>query len=108
MVRDVHVSSLTCAGLKTLAPAVQYLAGELAVERGTVLPLRAAHNTVAMRWDVEEADYLNLAKPDAAFPPHQFAMLADSRRNEVRRSGTGHAYKWSKDRRQCIYICWQG
>ena len=32
---------------------MQYLAGELAVEAGMVLPLRAAHNTVAMRFDVE-------------------------------------------------------
>lgn len=32
---------------------MQYLAGELAVEAGMVLPLRAAHNTVAMRFDIE-------------------------------------------------------
>jgi hypothetical protein len=32
---------------------VQYLAGELAVEAGMVLPLRAAHNTMAMRFDIE-------------------------------------------------------
>ena len=41
------------SGLKTLRPAVQYLAGELAVEAGMVLPLQAAHNTVAMRFDIE-------------------------------------------------------
>jgi type III protein arginine methyltransferase len=41
------------SGLRTLQPAVQYLAGELAVEAGMVLPLRAAHNTVAMRFDIE-------------------------------------------------------
>lgn len=32
---------------------------------------------------LQEAEYLNLAKPDASFPPRQFAMLADSTRNEV-------------------------
>ncbi len=72
------------AGLKTLGPAVQYLAGEMAVEAGMVLPLRAAHNTVRLRFDVEEAEYLNLTKADTSFPPRQFAMLADARRNEVR------------------------
>lgn len=49
-----------------------------------VLPLRAAHNTVRLRFDVEEAEYLNLTKADGSFPPRQFAMLADARRNEVR------------------------
>jgi type III protein arginine methyltransferase len=44
---------LMASGLKTLQPAVQYLAGELAVEAGMVMPLRAAHNTVAMRFDIE-------------------------------------------------------
>lgn len=71
------------AGLQTLGPAVQYLPGEMAVESGMVLPLRAAHNTVRLRFDVEAAEYLNLAKADAAFPPRQFAMLADATRNEV-------------------------
>jgi hypothetical protein len=35
------------------------------------------------RGGVQEAAYLNLTKPDASFPPRQFAMLADSTRNEV-------------------------
>jgi hypothetical protein len=127
------VSADACSLCSGLQPAVQYLAGELAVEAGMVLPLRAAHNTVAMRFDIEvcgtprdraynalpvsarmssagrgrpsatglesqmhtqqwlvlprrmvqEAEYLNLAKPDASFPPRQFAMLADTARNEV-------------------------
>lgn len=73
-----------CAGMTTLRPAVQYLAGEMSVEAGNVLPLLATHNTVRMRFDVEEAEYLHLAKPDAAFPAMHFSMLADSKRNEVR------------------------
>lgn len=66
-----------------MGPAVQYLAGELVVEQGTVLPLLASHNTVRMRFDIEEAEYLHLAKPDAAFPALHFSMLADRTRNQV-------------------------
>lgn len=66
-----------------MGPAVQYLAGELSVEQGTVLPLMASHNTVRMRFDIEEAEYLHLAKPDAAFPSLHFSMLADRMRNQV-------------------------
>lgn len=69
--------------MPSLGPAVQYLAGELSVEHGMVLPLLASHNTVRMRFDIEEAEYLHLAKPDAAFPALHFAMLADHARNEV-------------------------
>lgn len=72
------------AGLKTLQPAVQYLAGDLAVEAGQVLPLQCAHNTVRMKWDVEAAEYLNLAASDAAFPVRHFSMVADRRRTQVR------------------------
>ena len=77
------------AGLRTLGPAVQYLPGELRVEAGQVLPLLASHNTVRMRFDLEAAEYLNLARPDASFPPVQFAMLADDARNLVRRLASG-------------------
>lgn len=66
-----------------MGPAVQYLAGELVVEQGMVLPLLASHNTVRMRFDIEEAEYLHLAKPDAAFPALHFSMLADRMRNQV-------------------------
>ena len=66
-----------------MGPAVQYLAGELSVEQGMVLPLLARHNTVRMRFDIEEAEYLHLAKPDATFPPLHFSMLADRKRNQV-------------------------
>lgn len=48
-----------------------------------VLPLLATHNTVRMRFDVEAAEYLNLARTDASFPPVHFAMLADDARNQV-------------------------
>ena len=71
------------AGMHSMGPAVQYLAGELSVEQGMVLPLLASHNTVRMRFDIEQAEYLHLAKPDAAFPPLHFAMLADDGRNQV-------------------------
>ena len=69
--------------MKTLCPAVQYLAGELSVEAGAVLPLVASHNTVRMRFDVEQAEYLFLIKADAGFPPLHFSMLADTKRNQV-------------------------
>lgn len=72
------------AGLKTLRPALQYLAGELPVARGAVLPLRCSHNTVRMRFDLEAAEYTHLAKADAAFPIVHFSMLADRSRNEAR------------------------
>ena len=72
-----------CAGLKTLGPALQYLAGELPMDAGAVIPLQASHNTVRLRFDLEEADYLHLVKPDAAFPAAHLSMLADTARNEV-------------------------
>ncbi|KAL3131069.1 hypothetical protein ABBQ38_000384 [Trebouxia sp. C0009 RCD-2024] len=71
------------SGMQSLGPAVQYLAGELSVEQGMVVPLLASHNTVRMRFDIQEAEYLHLAKPDAAFPALHFAMLADHARNEA-------------------------
>lgn len=66
-----------------MGPAVQYIAGELRVEAGAVLPLLASHNTVRMRFDVEQAEYLHLAKQDASFSATHFSMLADMRRNRV-------------------------
>ena len=71
------------AGMQSMGPAVQYMAGELSVEQGMVLPLLASHNTVRMHFDIEEAEYLHLTKPDASFPPLHFAMLADRVRNQV-------------------------
>lgn len=70
-------------GLRYLRPAVQYLAGELRVEPGAIIPIIASHNTVRMRFDIESADYLHLMKPDASFPHNHFAMLADSGRLEA-------------------------
>ncbi len=72
--------AVACAGMQ---PAVQYLAGELKIEAGQVLPVLATHNTVRLRFDIEEAEYLHLAKPDAAFSPSHFSMLADTRRNQA-------------------------
>ena len=71
------------AGLKTLGPAIQYLAGELPVEQGAVIPLLASHNTVHLRFDLEDADYLHLAKPDAAFPLQHFALATDAVKHQV-------------------------
>lgn len=67
-----------------MGPAIQYLAGELPVRCGQVLPLQAAHNTVRMSFDIEEADYLHLAKTDAAFPLHHLSALSDAPRMLVR------------------------
>ena len=67
-----------------MQPALQYLAGEMKVESGAVLPLLATHNTVRMRFDIEEAEYLNLGSSDATFPVQHFSMLADTARNEVK------------------------
>ena len=74
---------LSDAGMTSLGPALQYLAGEMLVEQGSVMPLLASHNTVRMRFDIEQAEYLHLAKPDATFPAMHFSMLADQSRNHV-------------------------
>jgi len=66
-----------------MGPAVQYLAGELSVDSGLVIPLQTSHNTVGMRFDVSEADYLHLAKLDASFPLQHFHHLADVPRHRV-------------------------
>ena len=50
------------AGLKTLRPAVQYLSGILPVEEGDVAPLTCMHNTVRVRFDLDEAEYVSLAR----------------------------------------------
>ncbi len=81
--RTLLPSKLVLCARKGMQPAVQYLAGELRVDAGEVLPVLATHNTVRLRFDIEEAEYLHLAKPDAAFPANQFSMLADSRRNQA-------------------------
>ena len=67
-----------------MQPALQYMAGELRVDCGDVLPLLATHNTVRMRFDIEEAEYLNFCSSDATFPMQNFSMLADTARNKVR------------------------
>jgi len=77
---------LSGAGMPSLGPALQYLAGEMLVEQGSVMPLLASHNTVRTRFDIEQAEYLHLAKPDATFPAMHFSMLADQSRNHVRLS----------------------
>ncbi|CAD7703466.1 unnamed protein product, partial [Ostreobium quekettii] len=64
------------------SPAVQYMAGELRVEAGDVLPLTCSHNTVRMRFDIEEAEYSHLMKNDLSFPQANFSILADSERAE--------------------------
>ncbi len=71
------------AGMTSMGPAVQYLAGEMLVEQGNVMPLLASHNTVRVRFDIEQAEYLHLTKPDATFPAIHFSMLADQSRNHV-------------------------
>ena len=83
-----------CAGLRCLQPALQYIAGELPVEEGLVLPVMASHNTVRLRFDVESADYLNLHKPDASFPHAHFSMLADEERCQVGVPGGGGGDAW--------------
>lgn len=60
-----------------LQPALQYIAGELRVGPGHIMPVIASHNTVGMRFDIETAEYLHLMKPDASFPHRHFNMLAD-------------------------------
>ncbi|KAL4424877.1 hypothetical protein ABPG77_002100 [Micractinium sp. CCAP 211/92] len=80
---DVYLSTgpeAVAEGLRSLQPAVQYIAGELPVDVGQVLPMAASHNTVRMQFDVESADYLHLHKRDASFPQHHFAMLVDEGR----------------------------
>lgn len=71
------------SGCATLRPALQYLAGEIVVDDGMVLPLVCEHNTVRLRFDVEAAEYINLANPCANFPPIQFTMLSDTLKYEA-------------------------
>ncbi|KAK9836263.1 hypothetical protein WJX81_000365 [Elliptochloris bilobata] len=80
-----HTSGTTLApGMYApLSEPAEYLAGELPVAAGEVLPLRCSHNTVRLRFDLGTAEYTHLAKPDAAFPAVHFSMLADRRRNEA-------------------------
>lgn len=68
---------------RSMQPALQYLAGELRVDPGTVYPVTASHNTVGMRFDIETADYLHLMKPDMSFSHRHFNMLADTSRLEA-------------------------
>lgn len=82
---DVYITtgpeaSTLAPGTRHLQPALQYLAGELRVDAGIILPLTASHNTVGMRFDIEAADYLHLMKPDFSFPQRHFSMLADHSR----------------------------
>ena len=56
------------AAPKGMQPALQYMAGELRVERGDVLPLLATHNTVRMRFDIEEAEYPELQQLGCHIP----------------------------------------
>ena len=63
---------------------MQYLAGALTVDAGLVIPLQASHNTVGMRFDIAEADYLHLAKRDASFPLNHLHHLSDIPRHRVR------------------------
>lgn len=63
---------------------MQYLAGEMSVQKGSVIPLQASHNTVRMRFDIEEAEYIHLYKTDASFPLQHFSALSDPVRNKVR------------------------
>ena len=68
---------------KSLRPAIQYLKGQIRVEDGDVMPLVAMHNTVRMSFDVEDAEYVSLARADASFPMDQFSFLNDVHRNEA-------------------------
>jgi protein arginine N-methyltransferase 7 len=65
---------------RAVGPALQYLPGELAARAGEARPLLARHNTVRLRFDVAAAEYLRLAKTDAAFPPAALEQLADGAR----------------------------
>jgi protein arginine N-methyltransferase 7 len=74
----------SCAAVKppprAVGPALQYLPGELAARAGEARPLLARHNTVRLRFDVAAAEYLRLAKADAAFPPAALEQLSDGAR----------------------------
>ncbi|KFM29158.1 Protein arginine N-methyltransferase 7 [Auxenochlorella protothecoides] len=71
------------AGLRCLGPGLQYLQGAIEVLQGDTHPLLATHNTVRMRFDVEDAAYAATARRDAAFPPRHLAMLADGGKYEA-------------------------
>ena len=48
-----------------------------------MIPLQASHNTVGMRFDIKEADYLHLAKTDASFPLQHFSGIKDTVKMQV-------------------------
>jgi protein arginine N-methyltransferase 7 len=83
---DVHISTgpeAVEAGLKSLRPAVQFLKGQMLVNEEDVIPLVAMHNTVRIRFDIQDAEYVCLSRPDASFPQNQFSFLNDVGRNEA-------------------------
>lgn len=76
----IQLSTGPGSPVTTLRPALQYLPGELLVEEGAVLPLRCAHNTVQLRFEMDREEYLHLYKEEPSFPRHQFHMLTDTAR----------------------------
>jgi len=83
---NIHLSTGPEAvemGLKSLRPAVQFMKGQMVVREGDVIPLTAMHNTVRIKFDIEDAEFSSLTRPDASFPQNQFSFLSDTIRNEA-------------------------
>ena len=66
--------------VSSLTPSLFYLDGEIKSYSNHVVPIKCSHNTVAMQFTVEDADYMHMMKKDASFPKYQFSILADERR----------------------------
>ena len=66
--------------VSSLTPSLFYLDGEIKSYAKHVVPIKCSHNTVAMQFSVEDADYMHMMKKDASFPKYQFSILADERR----------------------------
>ena len=87
---NVVVSSLT--------PSLFYLDGEIKSYANHVVPIKCSHNTVAMQFTVEDADYMHMMKKDASFPKYQFSILADERRAKAYDAAIQRQIKFLKNR----------
>ena len=76
----ITISTGPGSGVSSLRPALQYMPGTTLVEEGMVIPLLATHNTVRLRFDLEEAEYVAVAASDVSIPHFHFAAAADEAR----------------------------
>ena len=84
--------------VSSLTPSLFYLDGEIKSYANHVVPIKCSHNTVAMQFTVEDADYMHMMKKDASFPKYQFSILADERRAKAYDAAIQRQIKFLKNR----------